>query len=55
MPWLHQETGKYVSEMDSLRSYPDTLVGNFVMTKTQIHQDQVKAYADKITARRAAE
>ena len=38
-----------------MRSYPDTLIGNFVMTKAQIHSDQVKAYADKITARRAAE
>jgi len=52
---LLEEAGRYVGEMDSMGSYPNTLIANFVQTKAQIHSEQVKAYADKIKAKRAAE
>ena len=49
------ETNKFVVEINSLSSYPDTLISNFMITKSQTHTEQVKAYADMIKARRAAE
>jgi len=41
MPWLFQETAKFVSEMGSYSSYPDTLVGNYMMEKADVHKNQV--------------
>ena len=32
MPWLLKNTEKFVSEMGSHNNYPDTLIGNYVMT-----------------------
>lgn len=49
------ETNKFVDEMNSLSSYPNTLISNFVITKSQTHTGQVKAYANMIKRRRAAE
>lgn len=41
--------------MGSHGSYPDTLVGNYVTEKSNVHSKAVQAYADRIKARRAAE
>ena len=41
--------------MESYSSYPDTLIGNFMSEKSDHHSLAVKAYAEKIKARRAAE
>lgn len=41
MPWLFQETTKFVSEMSSYSSYPDTLVGNYMLEKADVHKSQV--------------
>lgn len=55
MPWLMTQTEKYVAEMGSHCEYPTTLIGNYVQEKQDYHVQQVKAYAKKIEARRAAE
>lgn len=55
LPWLIKETDKHVKEMGSLNSYPTTLIGNYLETKADEHTKQVKAYAEMIKNRRAAE
>ena len=55
IPWLIGQTQKFVNEMGSHGSYPDTLVGNYVTEKSNVHSKAVQAYADMIKARRAAE
>jgi len=55
LPWLINETSKHVVEMKSLNSYPNTLIGNYMETKANMHTEQVKAYAERIKARRSAE
>ena len=41
--------------MDSESAYPTTLIGNYISSAAETHQKNVKAYADMIKARRAAE
>ena len=55
MPWLYQETAKFVAEMDSHCKYPVTLIGNFVSENKSVHSKAVADYAEKIKERRAAE
>ncbi len=55
MPWLIGQTAKFVKEMDSYNSYPNTLIGNYINEKSETHKREVQAYADRIKARRAAE
>ena len=37
MPWLYQETAKFVAEMDSHSKYPITLIGNYVSENKSVH------------------
>ena len=55
MPWLYEQTAKFVAEMDSHCKYPVTLIGNFVSENKSVHQKAVADYAEKIKERRAAE
>jgi len=55
MPWLFEQTSKFVGEMDSYGGYPSTLIGNYVTESSSTHTKEVQAYADMIKARRAAE
>lgn len=55
MPWLFDQTAMFVKEMESHSQYPNTLIGNYMAEKAQVHQREVQAYADKIKARRTAE
>ena len=55
MPWLYQQTAKFVAEMDSHSNYPVTLIGNYVSESKDTHSKAVQDYAEKIKARRAAE
>lgn len=41
MPWLMAQTQKFVEEMGSHNSYPDTLVGNFMAEKSDVHTKAV--------------
>ena len=55
MPWLIMETQRRVEEMGSHNSYPNTLINNFVSTKSDLHTNKVKEYAEMIAQRRADE
>ena len=48
MPWLYQETAKFVAEMDSHSKYPVTLIGNYVSESKDVHTKAVQEYAEKI-------
>ena len=55
MPWLYEQTAKFVAEMDSHCKYPVTLIGNYVTESKDVHSKAVADYAQKIKERRAAE
>ena len=55
MPWLYEQTEKFVAEMDSHCKYPVTLIGNYVTESKGVHEKAVTDYAQKIKERRAAE
>ena len=55
MPWLIEQTSKFVVEMESHSSYPTTMIGNYMHTAQETHKREVQAYSDRIKARRAAE
>ena len=58
MPWLYEQTGEHVGKLESHgghSGYTTSLIGNYVATTSDVHSNAVKAYAEKIKARRAAE
>lgn len=55
MPWLLDQTALFVEEMESHDGYPKTLIGNYMIDAQEKHDAEVKAYADRIAARREAE
>ena len=55
MPWLIDQTSRFVVEMGSHSAYPTTLIGNYMSNAQDTHKREVQAYADRIKARREAE
>jgi len=55
MPWLHANTALFVDEIDAHTDYPRILVGNYMTESENTHACAVKAYADRIKARRETE
>ena len=55
LPWLLDETCSNVAQMDSHNDYPKTLIGNYMAEAQDTHSKAVKAYAERIQAKRDAE
>ena len=55
MVWILDKSCQFVAEMDSHENYPKTLIGNYMATAKDTHDREVKAYADRISARREEE
>ena len=55
MPWLVQQTAAFVAELGSHEQYPNTLIGNYMLSAQERHKKEVEAYAERIKERRAQE
>jgi hypothetical protein len=42
MPWLFGQTEKFVEEMDSYNSYPNTMIASHIEDSATHHVDKVK-------------
>ena len=54
MPWLFEQTEKFVQEMDSYNSYPNTIVASHIEDKAAHHVKKVQEQRKKLADRRQA-
>ena len=56
MPWLLEQTEKFVKELQEFDRYPGHLMDNYLEDQADVHKNTVQAHADKVeAAKRAAE